>query len=335
MEINKTYIGDNLEILKTFSDEFVNCVVTSPPFWGLRDYGVDGQLGLESTPEEYVNKIVEIFKEVKRVLKNDGTLWLNLGDTYVSSPKGNKTPSGLQSKNYGIGKDVAMKKNVDWGNLKMKDLVGIPWMVAFALRTDGWYLRSDIIWNKPNPMPESVRDRPTKSHEYIFLLSKSAKYYYDADAIRDSYEGRPLNRWGGSKMKQVKGKMKEYLDMQNVGNSSVMREGHPIRPNDKGSNKRSVWTVATKSYPKAHFAVFPEELIEPCILAGCPEGGWVLDPFMGSGTTAQVALINDRNCVGIELNPEYEKFISERIQNISHTITAREKIKTWFDVERG
>ena len=352
MNTNKTHIGNALDILKTFPDQWVNCIVTSPPYFGLRDYDVDLQVGLERTPTLYVERLVSIFEEAKRVLRDDGTLWIVIGDSYVGG-KGQSGSKGsdCQDERHQSGESMNTAQQTLGGqkmtrptddrqmmkdeNLKPKDLIGIPWRLAFALQQKGWYLRSDIIWSKPSSMPESVKDRVTRSHEYVFMLTKSSKYYYDQDAIRVSYEGRPLNRWGGSKMKRVKGKMKEYLDIQNVGNTSSMREGRPIRPNEKGSNKRSVWTVNTKVYPNAHFAVYPEELIEPCILAGCPENGLVLDPFMGSGTTAQVALLNSRNSVGIELNPEYETFINERMKNISHILTARENLKTWFDIEKG
>lgn len=258
--------------------------------WGLRDYGVEGQLGLEKTPEEYVAKMVEIFREVRRVLRKDGTLWLNLGDSYVSQPAGNKTPSGFQQKSNASKSGALVQHrtsnsygyNKDFEGLKPKDLCGIPWRVAFALQADGWYLRSDIIWAKPNPMPESVRDRPTKAHEYLFLLTKSKSYYYDQDAIREEYT-EPINRWGGDKLKQETAKHSKYLEMQNISESSALRAGRPMRPNGAGRNKRTVWTIATQPYPEAHFATFPTKLVEPCILAGtsekgcCPECGtpWV------------------------------------------------------------
>lgn len=312
LETNKIYQGDVLKVLKTFPDESIHCCVTSPPYWGLRDYGVEGQLGLESTPEEYVEKMVEVFREVKRVLRKDGTLWLNLGDSYANANPG----SGGQCKLSGAGRNMteARYTNIkrDVSSLKPKDLVGIPWMVAFALRADGWYLRQDIIWHKPNPMPESVKDRCTKAHEYIFLLSKSRKYYYDHEAIKEpaAYDGRKDTLLKGSP-KYEKGVVPGQVEQ------SMAAKGHERwKKNERGEyvrNKRSVWTIPTKPFKEAHFATFPEKLIEPCILAGCPEGGIVLDPFMGSGTTAVVALKHNRNYIGIELNPEYIKIAEKRI----------------------
>ena len=235
--MNQIIQGDVIETLRTLPEGFIHTCVTSPPYWGLRDYGVEGQIGLEETPEEYVEKMVEVFREVRRVLRDDGTLWLNLGDSYANSNAGGKkTPEGL----------------------KPKDLVGIPWRVAFALQADGWYLRSDIIWHKPNAMPESVKDRPTKAHEYIFLLSKSPKYYYDADAIREPMVKGDANS-GAKNYRRINGA--EFRD-----DSTQSRKDNPL-----GRNKRTVWTVSTKPFKGAHFAVFPPDLIEPCILAGAPE----------------------------------------------------------------
>jgi len=258
------HIGDAHDKLAEMPSQYVHCCVTSPPYWGLRDYGVDGQMGLEATVEDYVENMVKVFREVKRVLRDDGTLWLNLGDVYAGY-WGKK----YAHKPFGANRDPdettpPNKRSPDFkkASFKPKDLIGIPWRVAFALQADGWYLRQDIIWHKPNPMPESVKDRCTKAHEYIFLMSKSARYYYDADAIKEAVK---IN----------------------------------------GRNKRSVWTVTTARYKKAHFATFPPKLIEPCILAGCPKGGTVLDPFAGSGTTGVVALQHFRNFVGIEINEEY------------------------------
>ena len=289
LELNKIYNIDCLKGLKQLPDNSINCCVTSPPYWGLRDYGVEGQLGLESTPEEYVAKMVEIFREVRRVLRDDGTLWLNLGDSYASGGMSNPSSKSTLSGGKDLGAaDYSITRKVPNG-LKPKDLVGIPWMVAFALRADGWYLRQDIIWHKPNPMPESVKDRCTKAHEYIFLLSKSRKYYYDHEAIKEpaAYDGRKDTLLKGSP-KYEKG----VVPGQVV--HSMAAKGHERwKKNERGEyvkNKRSVWTIPTKPFKEAHFAIFPEKLIEPCILAGCPEGGIVLDPFMGSGTTAVVAL---------------------------------------------
>jgi DNA modification methylase len=298
LELNKIYNMDCLKGLKQLDDNSINCCVTSPPYWGLRDYGVEGQFGLESTPEEYVAKMVEVFREVKRVLRKDGTLWLNLGDSYSGSCQ-----TGGVNSISGNGKSQPHVKHKRNTNLKPKDLVGIPWMVAFALRADGWYLRQDIIWHKPNPMPESVKDRCTKAHEYIFLLSKSQHYYYDHEAISEPYT---------SKAEKPRNKAAEGYNNSYVGGR--WSEGERDYYSAGKRNKRSVWTVATKPFKEAHFAVFPPALIEPCILAGCPENGIVLDPFMGSGTTGMVAAIHQRNFIGFELNPEYCKMAEKRIE---------------------
>lgn len=279
------YCGDALKVLKAFPDELVNCCMTSPPYYGLRDYGINGQIGLEETPEEYVEKLVTIFNEVKRVLKKDGTVWLVLGDSYAHS--GGTGWTGLESKNW---KQKSQPRHIN--NLKPKDLIGIPWMAALALRKNNWYLRQDIIWSKPNPMPESIKDRCTKSHEYIFLLTKSAKYYYDQEAIKE-----------------------DALNPDNERTSKTDRKRFPtdkingIR-NRKDSyyekrNKRSVWEISTQPYPEAHFAVFPEKIPGLCIKAGCPKNGTVLDPFGGSGTVADVAHRLGRKAISIELKPEY------------------------------
>ena len=305
LELNKIYNMDCLKGLKQLPDNSINCCVTSPPYWGLRDYGIDGQIGLEGTPEEYVDKLVQVFREVKRVLRDDGCLWLNLGDSYNGSggAGGDYSPGGLKD-----GQPKYPGRNI--GTLKPKDLVGIPWRIAFALQADGWYLRSDIIWHKPNPMPESVTDRPTKAHEYIFLLSKTERYFYDAEAIKE--KGVMTNAGGRQRdTRETHGmgggngginKAKERMKKELAENGFVTR------------NKRSVWTVATKPFKEAHFAVFPPDLIKPCILAGCPEGGVVLDPFMGSGTTGMVAAMYQRNFIGFELNQEYCKMAEKRIE---------------------
>ena len=258
--------GDCLEVLRSLPDGSVDCCVTSPPYWGLRDYGVDGQLGLEPTPDAYVASMVGIFREVRRVLADHGTLWLNLGDSYTSGGRdGHGTRVGYkQQTNRGMNGDADPVRPGQPDGLKPKDLVGIPWMVAFALRADGWYLRSDIIWAKPNPMPESVTDRPTKAHEYIFLLSKAERYYYDADAVREAYSESSLGRY-------------EY-PMQDTGKRIGGRqpgkgyeaENADIQPNPAGRNRRTVWTVTTEPFPEAHFATYPTALVEPCIRAGCP-----------------------------------------------------------------
>lgn len=321
--------GDALTVLKTLPSESVHCCVTSPPYWGLRDYGVEGQLGLEKTPEEYVAKMVEIFGEVRRVLREDGTLWLNLGDSYAGSNQGHGTKelSAKQSSNTGTqwmtGKVLPRLPN----NLKAKDLIGIPWRCAFALQQDGWYLRSDIIWAKPNPMPESVKDRPTKSHEYVFLLSKNARYYFDQDAVKEPFQGKDERQWQGcyekdgsiiqgstnAGIKRTKRYPKEY------GGGGTSFKGHSGYYKEDGTpigngfrNIRSVWTIATQPQPEAHFATFPEALVIKCILAGCPEKGIVLDPFAGTNTTGRVAKKLNRKFIAIELNPAYIE-IAERV----------------------
>lgn len=313
----------------------VQTCVTSPPYWGLRDYGVSGQIGLESTPEAYVASMRAVFADVRRVLADDGTVWLNLGDSYsgggnyrginstntlTSKRASNRGARGLSQALGALGKETGCKD---------KDLVGIPWMVAFALRADGWYLRSDIIWSKPNPMPESVADRPTKAHEYIFLLSKSRSYYYDSAAIREPFADATLPRLdraqsgyappGQTPHKGVAGPRERRTDKQR-GHSrrqagfndrwDDMKRGDQI---GAGANKRTVWTVATSPYTDAHFATFPESLIEPCILAGSAIGDTVLDPFTGSGTTGAVAIRHQRNFVGVELNPAYVELARKRI----------------------
>lgn len=313
------YQGDALEILKQMEDESINCCVTSPPYWGLRDYGVDGQLGLEPTPAEYVANLVEVFREVRRVLRDDGTLWLNLGDSYASvHTGGQKSPKSTVGSNMpGVQEIRQPKANPQEYGLKDKDLVGIPWRVAFALQADGWYLRSDIVWHKPNAMPESVTDRPTKAHEYIFLLSKSSKYYYDADSIREPLSEQRAKQAGklvdpGNDAK----KRKKQIEHDKKRGSGGHFDGHKWRMNPLGRNKRSVWTVATKPFPEAHFATFPPELPEICIKAGCPESGTVLDPFAGAGTTLYVAEQLGRNSIGIELNPDYCDIIRRRMAGL-------------------
>jgi DNA modification methylase len=310
--------GDCREVLKTLPDASVNCCVTSPPYWGLRDYGHAGQIGLERTPEEYVAALVAVFREVRRVLREDGTLWLNLGDSYASgkgtcfNPGGGESSLGKDRKQAGVHPlDRGNKSTLAAVGLKPKDLVGIPWRVAFALQADGWWLRSDIVWAKPNPMPESVTDRPTKSHEYLFLLAKSDRYYYDAKAIMEpaQYGEQHANKatsWGTNRKHPNKANVADYAFCGDNHTTSKMEDG------SYGRNKRDVWTVATQPYSGAHFATFPPALIVPCILAGCPEGGTVLDPFGGSGTTADVASGNGRKAVVIELNPEYVKLAQDR-----------------------
>jgi len=303
--------GDCREILPTLGAESVNCCVTSPPYWGLRDYGCEGQIGLEPTPEAYVAKLVAVFREVRRVLRAEGTVWLNLGDSYCTVPHGPKEKNAPQSfgggGSEGRGQERKGSATVGGGHanrkalpgLKHKDLVGIPWRVAFALQADGWYLRSDIIWAKPNPMPESVTDRPTKAHEYVFLLSKSARYWYDAGAISEEFAGEPYEGRANGAIK----------------NGDRADRGRTIGMTTDRRNARTVWTIATQPFSGAHFATMPPALAERCILAGCPEGGTVLDPFGGAGTTGLVADRLGRNAVLIELNGEYRKMAAGRIQS--------------------
>lgn len=306
------YHGDALDVLRGLPSESVHCCVTSPPYYGLRDYGVDGQIGLEPTPDEYVARLVEVFREVRRVLRDDGTLWLNLGDSYAGAGYSNQ--SNEKGFNAVRREDGGKTRHVYGTGLKNKDLIGIPWLVAFALRADGWYLRSEIIWHKPNPMPESVKDRPTKAHEQIFLLSKSPKYYYDADAVSES------GAYCGQQLGIVRGKKTRALAMGRTPSGNETPGADATAPMRR--NRRSVWTVTPKPYKEAHFATFPPDLIEPCILAGCPEGGTVLDPFLGSGTTAMVANQLRRNAVGIELNEKYLDFIGTRTSNIQVSLIA-------------
>lgn len=379
------HCGDSGSVMEYLEEKSFSCCVTSPPYWGLRDYGtatwvggdaecshlvrenskvesstlaggrkttghqkegfkdrcprcgakrVDNQIGLEETPDLYVSKMVEVFRQVGRVLKDDGTLWLNLGDSYTSGGRdtfGSFQADSKQATNAAIKKSPRAAQPP---GLKEKDLVGIPWRVAFALQADGWYLRQDIIWHKPNPMPESVTDRCTKAHEYIFLLSKSAKYHYDAKLIAEPCTDSSLARWNqdidnqagsdrvpgktNGPMKSVGGKRKvnggasfgkQNYDTAGTGAQSRQYE----RPVYESRNRRSVWTVTTKPYKGAHFATFPPDLIEPCILAGCPAGETVLDPFNGAGTTALVARKNGRKCIGIELNEDYCKIAAGRL----------------------
>jgi DNA modification methylase len=312
--VNEIRIGDCVTIMKLLilSNVKIQTCVTSPPYFGLRDYGVDGQIGLESTPSEYVARMVEVFRLVRDLLAEDGTLWLNLGDSYASGMTGrNDTdPENLARRSalYGTGNGNGnipcenKQRRVPEG-LKPKDLIGIPWRVAFALQADGWYLRSDIIWAKPNPMPESIKDRPTKSHEYLFLLSKSQDYFYDSLAIQEPSIAAGERRGGGLK----------YSDPGSAatlgGKHNLDRYG--VTP--EGRNRRSVWTIATQPYDGAHFATFPQELILPCVLAGSRAGDIVFDPFIGSGTTALVAKENGRRYLGCELNPEYRALWEERL----------------------
>jgi DNA modification methylase len=295
-------VGDCREQLRTLADQSVHTCVTSPPYFGLRDYGHEGQMGLEPTPDEFVAGMVAVFAEVRRVLRDDGTLWLNIGDSY-NAYNGGAGPSSSLSR----GAQTTARPKLETGfglrfkGAKPKDLLGIPWMLAFALRADGWYLRQDIIWSKPNPMPESVRDRCTKAHEYLFLFSKSPKYYFDSEAMKEPAVGAPS---GNKERKQRPGQ--ETLQRGNQA-GAVPWAGGEMR------NRRSVWSVATKPFKEAHFATYPPALIEPCILAGAPEGGTVLDPFFGAGTTGLVAEKHGRKWIGCELNPEYAHIAERRL----------------------
>jgi DNA modification methylase len=304
--------GSCLDKLKELPKKSINTCITSPPYWGLRDYGEGEQLGLEETPEAFVENLVQVFREVKRVLRDDGTVWLNLGDSYSSGGRNSQTTPTLRKK----GQDEASGKQKYLNNfavrppaikgIKPKDLIGIPWRVAFALQQDGWYLRQDIIWHKPNPMPESVKDRCTKAHEYIFLLSKSPKYYFDNEAIKED------SKYYGKDKRSDKGNIRYEGKRTSDKDSKAQQSFVTINPK---KNKRSVWTVTTKPFKGAHFATFPMDLIEPCVLAGCPEGGTVLDPFGGSGTTGIVASNHNRKAILIELSSEYIEIAKQRIED--------------------
>lgn len=311
--------GDTRNILPTLPDQSVQCVVTSPPYFGLRQYMPDGhpdkdkEIGVEPTPQEFTEAMVVVFREVRRVLKDDGTLWLNLGDSYCNTPRGNrgdwsssglngaKTSAAYQS-TLNAGTAQTMNKSKLPG-VKQKDLIGIPWRVAFALQADGWYLRQDIIWHKTTGMPESVKDRCTRNHEYLFLLSKSRTYYFDAEAIKT-----PAKQDWGTRDRS-KGKY------HNEGSGLQPHSG--LTKSYATANKRSVWTISPSNYKDAHFATFPPALVEPCILAGSAAGDTVLDPFLGSGTTLAVAKQHGRNGIGVELNPEYAALAQQRIDAVA------------------
>ena len=310
MSTDSILIGDCRETLKTLHAQITTGIakrprmcVTSPPYYGLRDYGgEDSQIGMEQSPEEYIQQLVEVFRSVRDVLTDDGTLWVNIGDSYYNYRSDGNYPKQTVAKTR---QDLPMNTPVRGNKLegyKSKDLIGIPWMLAFALRADGWYLRQDIIWHKPNPMPESVKDRCTKAHEYIFLLSKSKYYHYDHEAIKEKAVGE---RWGGN----------TPINMDNTKDVDNQFSGltRPRKMVYDKRNKRSVWKVNTKPYKGAHFAVFPEELIEPCILAGSEKGDTVLDPFMGSGTTAVTAKTHGRHYIGCELHERYAELIQKRL----------------------
>ena len=292
-------IGDCFEKVKEIEESSVQAIVTSPPYWGLRDYDNDGQLGDEDTPEEFAQKLTLFFRECKRVLKDDGTLWVNIGDTYFGA-KGGHWEGGNSITNDETGGEYRMQRKAPpkHQRLKTKDLCGVPWMLAFLLQTDGWYLRQDIIWHKPNPMPEAVKDRCVKSHEYIFLLSLNPKYYFDHEAIQEKAKYTGDNR-------ASRGDSRRDVDLAN-------NMAADSQPTGEFRNKRSVWSINTAQSREAHFAVFPEKIPELCIKAGSREGDTILDPFMGSGTTATVAKRLSRNWVGIELNEEYAKYIDDK-----------------------
>jgi DNA modification methylase len=326
--LNKCHFGDCRDTMRSMAADGVKAqmCVTSPPYFGLRDYGVDGQIGLEQSPEEYITAMVEVFRCVRDVLADDGTLWLNIGDSYASTG-GASGPR--KSGNHFDNPAAGLQPRPAAAGIKTKDLIGIPWMLAFALRADGWYLRQDIIWNKPNPMPESVRDRCTKAHEYIFLLSKSDRYYYDAEAVLEPCSPNTHARLSQDVQRQIgsareNGGVRADRPMKAVGrkfdpgagnkNNASFDAAMAIMPEKR--NRRSVWTVATTPYAGAHFATFPTALVEPCILAGAPAGGIVLDPFFGSGTAGQVAKNLGRNFIGCELNPAYKPLQDERLQQM-------------------
>lgn len=359
---HRILVGDCIEMMRTLPDQSVHTCITSPPYFGLRDYGVDGQIGLEASPREFIDSLVAVFREVRRVLRDDGTIWVNMGDSYASKPNGPLGGGGHKAEipHVAVRTANARRSSQIPGGFKHKDLMGMPWRLAFALQDDGWYLRQDIVWAKPNPMPESVRDRCTKAHEYLFLLSKSPKYFFDQDAIREpanqtgkgsaaAFRGGayvngstfdnsnggtrtvsgnvvPRNNgvgWGHGTDKTAR--QRERVSKRNSfsretkyssGNHGQTGQHRPGREDidyDTTRNKRSVWTVATNGFKGAHFATFPPDLIRPCVLAGAPRGGLVLDPFGGAGTTALVAMQEGRQSVICELNPEYADLARERL----------------------
>ncbi|KFK94565.1 MULTISPECIES: site-specific DNA-methyltransferase [unclassified Serratia (in: enterobacteria)] len=344
----RCYVGDCVELMRSMPEKAFHTCITSPPYFGLRDYGVDGQIGLEPTPEEFIEMLVGVFREVRRVLRDDGTLWVNIGDSYATGGRGGGG-SFMDARRDGAWKGESAVTG--WrsapSGMKHKDLIGIPWMLAFALRADGWYLRQDIIWHKPNPMPESVRDRCTKAHEYVFLFSKSPRYYFDHDAFKEPVQSNKGNansfRGGayvnGSTFKNAQGghrtvtgntrsrrdsfkrsdsKRGQAIPGQAYGTHRAEREESTWDTNMR--NRRSVWTIATRPFRGAHFATFPPALVEPCILAGSPPGGAVLDPFGGSGTSAGVAVAHGRKAVLCELNPDYAAMVPGRVSSIATSI---------------
>lgn len=335
--MNRILTGDVLDMLQSLPDCSVNCVVTSPPYFGLRDYGMAGQIGLEKTPAEFIQRLAEVFREVRRVLVDDGTCWVNMGDSYSGSGKGAWADDASREKNRARVKETYVPTRAEsptagvvFDGTKAKDLMGMPWRLAFALQDDGWFLRQDVIWAKPNPMPESVRDRCTKAHEYIFLLTKKAKYFYDQDAIAEPItdssvlrlsqniadqlgSDRVPGKTNGTMKAVVKSGRNSRIHVSRTPNGATPQARDEWQTDKQTRNKRSVWEIATQPYPDAHFATFPEEIPRLCISAGCPVGGVVLDPFMGSGTTCAVAKKLGREYIGIELNPEYVSLAQRRI----------------------
>ncbi|AXO88406.1 site-specific DNA-methyltransferase [Pseudomonas parafulva] len=335
---HRILVGDCIDMMRTLPDQSVHTCITSPPYFGLRDYGVDGQIGLEASPREFIDNLVAVFREVRRVLRDDGTLWVNLGDSYAGSwgsQNKRETPAEISRNSIRNHPKRASGTGRLGGGYKGKDLMGLPWRLAIALQDDGWYLRQDIIWHKPNPMPESIKDRCTKAHEYLFLLSKGPRYYFDQDAIREPATASTLTRWNqdiaaqagsdrvpgknNGTMKAV-GRSKRNSFARDTkysggehGQTGQHRSGRTYINYDETRNKRSVWTVATANFKGAHFATFPPDLIRPCVLAGAPRGGLVLDPFGGAGTTALVAMQEGRQSVICELNPEYAALGRQRI----------------------
>lgn len=313
--MSKILCGDAAEQLRTLADGSVNMCVTSPPYYGLRDYGVGGQIGIEQTPDDYIARLINVFDEVYRVLAPDGTLWLNIGDSYAGSGKG---PMSLAVAGNGKNKGLYQKDSriyevpKKWEGIKPKDLIGIPWMLAFALRSRGWYLRSDIIWYKRNCLPESAKDRPTKTYEHIFLLAKSSRYYYDYKAIRE-----PVKEVSRERYKRGRSANGKYVGTQGISNAKE----NSLDLDQQFRRKRDVWEVSTNTYKMdEHFAMFPEKLIEPCILAGSKVGGVVLDPFIGSGTTGAVSKRLGRDFIGIDLNARYLEKAKERIDKVTPEI---------------
>lgn len=321
--INEVHFGDCRESLRKMARDGIKAqmCVTSPPYFGLRDYGHEGQIGLEDTPEQFIAELVDVFRCVRDVLADDGTLWVNIGDSYAAN-RSYQVPSTKGGAKHSESQAAGGRGSTVPDGMKQKDLIGIPWMLAFALRADGWYLRQDIIWHKPNPMPESVTDRCTKAHEYMFLLSKGARYFYDTEAVKEPVSASTVARLGQATLAQQAGSTrvpgKTNGNMKAVGGSETR-------------NRRSVWSINTQPYKGAHFAVFPSALVEPCILAGSRPGDIVLDPFMGSGTTAAVAIEQGRQYIGCELNPDYKTLQDERINKARIS----EYMKSLPDLQRG